>query len=264
MLLNALPHEVSGLGHILQASGADQLSDEAMRLMGFTKADITNFYYYVLLSEIMSKIDGVVKKTISMVSIFDTEGKTRPEGHDIYMAGTVGSLAMLVNSQAKRLPEDPGLIHPIQEVIKTVGRKVLSILNMFSGSAIDFLGLIHSPLMSVLNFSLDKKAGYSAGPDSPLGDRRVLEKALRLLFRTLKSDGSRNISFTGKIEGVTQLWLVSVTLGGKLVVAPHVPKLQSITMGGSPRLVQATRTASFGSFISGAPDPKSTPKHTDK
>lgn len=65
MMLNALPQQVSGLLHRVQYSGAKNLSTEAFSKIGITETDISNFYYYVLLSETMAKIDATAKRTLS-------------------------------------------------------------------------------------------------------------------------------------------------------------------------------------------------------
>lgn len=248
MMLNSLPMEVTGLKSPIPYVGADGVSEESLRQYGVTHADVVNFYYYVLLSETLSKVDAVVKRTLNIVSIFDFEAKTRPEEQDLFLSGTLSSLVMLVNSQASKLRHTEGLVHPIQEVIQGVASKVLSILNMFSGAAVDFRALLSSPLLSVLNFSLDKKAAYTSSQESLFGDRRVLEKALKLMFKTASKEGSKNVSFTGLITGVTHLWVVSVSVGGKLVVIPHVPKVATLSSGGATRLSNSSKTLNFLPF----------------
>lgn len=101
------------------------------------------------------------------MSILETEGKTRDDSHNMFMAGTMVSLAALVNSQARKFASEEGLVHPIQDVVQGVGRKILSILNMFSGSSLNYKEILSSPLMSVLNFTLEKKGAYASIPDSP-------------------------------------------------------------------------------------------------
>jgi hypothetical protein len=202
-------------------------------------------------SEALSKISSSVDRTLNIVSILQSESKTRPEDFNVFLQGTPQSLSLLVNAQAHKVATLQTL-HPIQEVVKTVGRSILNILNMLNAQALDYKRLILSGDLECLNFDLEQRANYAAPNISPLGDRRVLEKALRLCQAGAKDPKRASISYTGKIEGVTQNWVVRVSLGGKLVVSPHVRKLDSILASDQNKLKTIGRSVTLGSFFVGS------------
>jgi len=246
-MLNALPQEVSGIQHPLPLSGAESFTAAAVEKLGFGMADIVSFYYFVLLSEQMSKLDAVAKRMVDAITLLSTDMSTKPDDMQSHLVGTGQSLSLLVNSQAGKVKQ--GFLHPVQDVVRSVGKKVLNVLNMFNSSHLDYKELLDSKLAAVLNFSLEKKAAYSSRSESPFGDRRVLEKVFRLLGKAAKEGGSRTISYTGSIQGVSHLWLVKATIGGGLVVVPHVPKIELISGGSKVRINALKKSAGFGAFM---------------
>ncbi|QDM55307.1 RNA-dependent RNA polymerase [Geopora sumneriana mitovirus 1] len=245
-ILNALPSEISGLIRALPFSGYDEWSEGNLKAKGFSMSDFVNFYYFVLVSEAIAKIDAAVKRTANLVSILAAEPATRPEDfvHED-LRGSVAALERIVASQIKVQGEE-ARIHPIQDVLREIGSRVTSVLNLFTGSSVDYKSLVNSPLLGSLHFSLDQKAKYVPVPNSVFGDRWVIEKALRLLVDALTKEDKRVTTYTGSIMGVTHLWMVKVTLGDKLVVAPHVPKLSGISTGGTTRLLELKKSSALG------------------
>lgn len=204
--------------------------------------DLVNFYYYVLFSEAISKIDAAVKRTSSIVSVLNLEPSMAPgEDEAVYMAPSDMRLGRIVKSQLNDETASV-MIHPVQDVALSIARRLVALLNLFNGVFLDYKTLLRSPLLSALNFSLDKKASYMPVPDSIFGDRRVMDKALRLLIGLLASGNTLTASYTGRIEGVTHLWLVKVTIGKELVIMPHVPRLTNILTGGATRLTELDST----------------------
>lgn len=263
ILLNSLPKEVTGINNPLIPTGSKCMDEDEQRILGISMKDITNFYYYVQITDCLSKVDMIAKRTSNMLSIFDLEVRTRPDGMSSYVSGLPLSLSMIINSQ---LSDKPGFedkyshlqhthnkarfVHPIQDVVLSVGNKILSILNMFNGSTVDIPSLLKMKEISILDFSLDKKAKYmSTSSNTVLGNRRVLEKALRLLIATTKKEGSKNVSYIGKLDGITHLWSVNVTVGKKLIITPHVKRLNSINQGSETRLSSSIKkTTLLGSI----------------
>lgn len=167
--------------------------------------DFVNFYYFVLVSEAIAKIDSAVKRTANLVSILAAEPMTRPEDfvrEDL--RGSVAALERVVASQIKVQSEEAA-IHPIQDVLKEIGGRVTSVLNLFTGASVNYKELVNSPLLGSLHFSLDQKASYTPLPNSIFGDRRVIERALRLLVASLTDENKRVTTYTGSILGVTHL-----------------------------------------------------------
>lgn len=247
-ILNALPTEISGLIRALPFSGYNEWTDANLKLKGFSMDDFVNFYYFVLVSEAIAKVDSAVKRTSNLVSILAAEPMTRPEDfvrEDL--RGSVAALERVVASQIKVTSEEAA-IHPVQDVLREIGGRVTSVLNLFTGSSVNYKELVNSPLLGSLHFSLDQKASYTPIPNSVFGDRRVIEKALRLLVAALNDENKRVTTYTGSILGVTHLWLVKVTLGEKLVVIPHVPKLSGISTGGTTRLNTLRTLNALNSF----------------
>jgi len=174
------------------------------RKAGYSMEDIVNYYYYVLITEAMAKVDAAAKKSAELIQILETERSTRPEDVEARLAGTPQSLATIVHSQAKR-GKDITVDHPVQHVVRAAGLRILSLLNMFDGSSLDLSSIISSEAVTNLSFTLDKKAAYTMDSDPILGDRRTLQRALRLIKKSLQSASSRTVSFTGSIEGVTHM-----------------------------------------------------------
>jgi hypothetical protein len=250
-LLNSLPSFVTGLNTQIPCANVQGLSQEALDKLGFSLSDIESFYIFYLVTEIMSKIDSTLKRVATLLGIVDGEIKTRPSEQEIFLSGSATSLAMIVNNQLRRKQSIlDGTMHPIQDVVRQVGSKVTELLNLFSGTSVDPRELVSSPLLSVLNFSFDKKARYSKDLISPLGDRRVLEKTLRTLFRLVDNKDNKSISFIGAMEGVSSLWVVKVGIGIPLTVFPHIPRLSVVTEGGDERLRLASNTFSLKKMIS--------------
>lgn len=246
-MLNSLPKSISGLNHVLPLQGFNEFSEANLQGLGFKVSDIVTFYYFVLVSEAISKIDSAAKRTQTLVSILSLEDKTRPEDElNVVFEGSMVTLSRILSSQLKKV-ETGSVVHPVQDVIKGVSKRVLALLNLFGGSGLDYASLVDNPLMASLYFSLENKAVYLPSPASPFGDRRVLEKALRLLSGAVSIGGNRSVSYTGAIYGVTHLWMVRATLGHDLLVIPHVPKLSSIATGGLTRL----HSVQSGSMLSG-------------
>jgi len=205
-LLNILPREVSGIQHPVPLEGADGISEAGLRSEGFTIKDVVNFYYYVLISELISKVDTSAKRMNDIIGILSTDSKLRQDEQVSYLSGTPTALANLVSSNVNRLRggKDVGFMHPVQDVVRQVGVKVLGILNIFNSSHIDFKKLISSGELSILNFSLEKKAVYGQTSSSDIfGDRRVLKKVFALLSKMKASNDGKTMSFTGQITGVT-------------------------------------------------------------
>jgi len=246
-MLNALPSEVSGIQRPVPLEGAAGLSEAALVEKGYTFADIINFYYYVLLSEQMAKVDTVAKKMSNFISILSTDGATKPEGMGSHLAGTHQSLDVIVSSNSAKVESAAKgqITHPVQDVVRQVGAKVVRVLNLFNSSALDYRKLLNSGALDALNFSLDQKATYVSSPRTLFGDRRVLAKVFTLMKKMKNSQDSKTVSFTGSIQGVSHLWLMKVTLGGKLVVTPHTPKITMISEGFQTRVKNVKKTSTF-------------------
>lgn len=195
----------SGINKPVPITGVPGLAPSEVESWGFSMIDIQNFYIFNLITEIMSKVDSAVKRVSNLTQIVDSEMKTRPSDQDVFLSGTPTSLSLLVNAQAKQHNEIPNDLHPIQSVVRQVGSKVLLLLNMFSGSSVNINELLSSPLLSILSFNFNQKASYAEKANAPLGDRRVLEKTLRQLFKRANNPDNKGISYTGSIEGVTHL-----------------------------------------------------------
>jgi len=187
MLLNALPKSVSGLAIPIPCLDAKGVNEEAFADAGIKMADIHNFYYYVLITEAIGKIDASVKRAYNMINVLETEGNTRNEEQNLFMQGTEQSLAFLVHNQASKA-KSAEFLHPIQDIVKQVGSRLVNLLNRFNSSQMDYIELLESPDMGVLNFSLQEKAQYLPDLHSAFGDRRALEKAFRLIGQCINSD----------------------------------------------------------------------------
>jgi hypothetical protein len=248
MLLNSLPKSVSGLKIPIPCSEAKGVSPEVFAESGIKMTDIHNFYYYVLITEAIGKIDAAVKRAYNMINVLETEGNTRNEEQNLFLQGTEQSLAFLVHNQASKA-KSAEFLHPIQDIVKQVGSRLVNLLNRFNSSDMDYMDLLDSPDMGVLNFSLQEKAQYLPSPHSAFGDRRALEKAFRLVGQCLNSDVQKSVTYVGRIDGVTNLWKASVTLGGDLIVAPHVPKLGVLTIGIADRIKTTANEVQLASFI---------------
>lgn len=204
MLFNALPREISGIHHPLMPENAPAFSEEALKKRGLSFSDVKDMYYFIMLSEAITKADSAVKRAAELYSILDVEQKVRPDTYKTTLTGTPLGLSVLVNSQAGKLVGQE-LIHPVQDVVKQVGSKVIEFVNRFNVSKLDINSILHSPSSSILTFTFDKKAAYTEERDSIFGDRRVLDKAFKNLGKLLKSKETKSMSFTGRIQGVSSL-----------------------------------------------------------
>lgn len=205
MLLNSLPSSVTGIKIRIPSLGATSLSEQVLNDMGISYKDIENFFKFVVVTDILIKLDTTAKRLSSWLSIIDMDVNTRPvEISDDFRAPET-SLMAYIASKLKVLPDDSSHLHPVQRVIRQMGTRVVDLLNSFSSSNISLDFLLSKDVQSILNFSLEKRAVIGPDQIGGLQDRRMIERSLRLLFRCNKSMENKGSSFTGRITGVTHL-----------------------------------------------------------
>jgi len=93
--------------------------------------------------------------------------------------------------------------HPVQFAARTLGRKIVNILNAFSSDNTSFGRLMMDKKLTSLQVSLDSKPDYLPTEITAYGSRKMLEKALRLCKESAMDGGQQDRTFVGRITGVS-------------------------------------------------------------
>ncbi|AEP83726.1 RNA-dependent RNA polymerase [Tuber excavatum mitovirus] len=249
-LLNVLPVTVTGMKSRVILEESPLYSTKGFEeAFGFSLQDVEHYYYYCLVSDQIAKVDGIIKKASSFLSIaLETSKLGYTDGTEL--VGTGIPLTVAIQDKLSKKDSELQVMHPVQSAARTLGVKVVSILNAFAADVSKLPVLLKSGALNALGVSLDALPQFLQMDKTIYGNRRVLDKAIRMLEESVMDESKISRTFIGKVTGVSQAWSVSVGLGRGLVVSPQNSVIKGVVGTSKSRLMKM-KGASSSSVMRG-------------
>jgi hypothetical protein len=226
-LYNVLPATVTGLKYrVILEESPTYSTNNFSNVFGFSLKDVESYYYYCLVSDQMAKVDGIIRKASSFLSIALESSKL---GFGEEFGSNSLPLSVAIQDKLGQHDKDLDIQHPVQHAARNLGRKVVEILNAFSTDISKLPGMLRSGALNALCVSLDAQPQFGNVEHNVTGNRKIMDKALRLLEESVCDESKALRIFIGKVTGVTQAWSVSVGLGKGLLVNPHNSVVRSVS-----------------------------------
>jgi hypothetical protein len=205
-LLMGAPQSISGLKYPVPYPKAVLCNSKNWpSIYGFTAHDLEAFYAFIMLQEQLASLSGVLHKASTWMSIALEGARIDKSVNEEGLELPVVPLTSLVREKVATLSGYHGVSHPVQEAAKTLGFKVVEVLNELASGEATAAGSMRNKSIQALNISLDSKPSFTNKGIGDFGDRRVLDKALRAIQKTRVGDNWTELSFVGRLEGVSCL-----------------------------------------------------------
>lgn len=160
-------------------------------------------------------------------------------------------LTQLVREKVQDLSIYRGVSHPVQDAARTLGTKVVQVLNALTSGDSSASEALFSKSIQRLQVSLDSKPVFKARGGDAFGDRRVLDKARRAIQKSMVGGVRNPLTFVTRLDGVSELWSLTVKVGSGLVVAPHVRGVKNVfSSAGTIRLDRLAGHSEMPGFTS--------------
>jgi hypothetical protein len=203
---------------------------------------LQDFYHFALISDQLAKVDSMVRKASTWLSIALESAKLMDFEDDA--ARSVLPLNVAIQEKLVKAETFYPCYHPVQFAARSLGKKVVEILNAFSSDSKIFSGMVYDKRLSSLQVSLDSKPSYIPTEISIYGSRRLLEKAIRLVKDAVTNKDTADRVFVGRITGITSAWSVRVGLDKGLVIAPHASSIRNVSPAPASRLSKLSSQSS--------------------